>query len=192
MTPPAHRSVPWQGINHLALVTPDMDMTVRFWHSVLGADLVATVATPELRHYFFRIGERSTVAFFEYSGVHVPRIDKVAGVPDARSPQFDHVALDLPDDAALAALQRRLREADCEVTDVIDHTVAHSVYFTDPNGIALEASCWLVDPTAAPVDYAGPLFGDPDPVPAVEEIRREGALGSTPRTRLVAMAGSVR
>ncbi len=192
MTAPAPRSVPWQGINHLALVTPDMDVTVRFWHSVLGAELVATVATPELRHYFFRIGERSTVAFFEYRGVHVPRIDKVAGVPDARSPQFDHVALDLPDDAALAALQRRLRDADCEVTDVVDHTVAHSIYFTDPNGIALEASCWLVDPTATPVNYAGPLFADPDPVPAVEEIRRDGAPASTPSTRLVAMAGSVR
>jgi catechol 2,3-dioxygenase-like lactoylglutathione lyase family enzyme len=191
MTPPAPESVPWQGINHLALVTPDMDVTARFWHGVLGAELVATVATAEFRHYFFRIGERSTVAFFEYRCVDVPPIDKVAGVPDIRSPQFDHVALDLPDDAALVALQQRLRDADCEVTDVIDHEVAHSVYFTDPNGIALEASCWLVD-LAAPVDYAGPLFADPDPVPAVEELRRDGALASTPTTCLVVTNGAVR
>ena len=190
-TPPAPEPVPWQGINHLALVTPDMDVTVRFWHGVLGAELAATVATAEFRHYFFRIGERSTVAFFEYRGVDVPRIDKVAGVPDVRSPQFDHVALNLPDDAALAALQQRLRDAGCEVTDVIDHQVVHSVYCTDPNGIAVEASCWLVDP-AAPVDYAGPLFADPDPVPAAGELRRDGALASTPTTRLVAVNGAVR
>ena len=30
MTPPAPESAPWQGINHLALVTPDTDVTVRF------------------------------------------------------------------------------------------------------------------------------------------------------------------
>lgn len=191
MTPPAADSVPWQGTNHLALITGDMDATVRFWHGVLDAKLVATLATPELRHYFFRIGERSTVAFFEYRNVEVPRVAKVAGVPDDRSPQLDHVALDLPDDAALAALQQRLRGAGCEVTDVIDHTVAHSVYFTDPNGIALEATCWLVDPTAGPVNYAGPLFTDPDPVPAVGELRRDGALASTPTTRLVSPSGAV-
>ena len=26
----------WRGINHLALVTDDMDATVRFYHRVLG------------------------------------------------------------------------------------------------------------------------------------------------------------
>ena len=32
----------WRGINHLALVTPDMDATVRFYAGVLGMRLVAT------------------------------------------------------------------------------------------------------------------------------------------------------
>ena len=27
----------WRGINHLALITNDMDATTRFWHGVLGA-----------------------------------------------------------------------------------------------------------------------------------------------------------
>ena len=35
----------WRGINHLALVTADMDATVRFYHGVLGAELVATIGT---------------------------------------------------------------------------------------------------------------------------------------------------
>lgn len=26
----------WRGIHHLALITDDMDATVRFWHGVLG------------------------------------------------------------------------------------------------------------------------------------------------------------
>ena len=37
---------PWRGINHLALVTSDMDATVRFYHGTLGARLVATIGTP--------------------------------------------------------------------------------------------------------------------------------------------------
>jgi catechol 2,3-dioxygenase-like lactoylglutathione lyase family enzyme len=181
---------PWQGINHLALVTPDMDATVRFWHGVLGAELVGTIGTPGFRHYFFRIGDASSVAFFEYAGAEVPRVDKVAGVFDPRTPHFDHVALNLPDDAALLAMQQRLREAGCEVTEVIDHVVVHSIYFTDPSGIALEASCWLIDPTTAPVDYAGPLFADPDPVRAVSELHEAGALSSTPTTRLADTSGA--
>jgi catechol 2,3-dioxygenase-like lactoylglutathione lyase family enzyme len=161
---------PWTGVNHLALVTADMDGTVRFWHGVLGAELVGTLASAEFRHYFFRVGLSSAVAFFEYAGADVPRVDKVAGVFDARTPHFDHVSLNVPDDDALLAMQARLRDAGYEVTDVVDHLVLHSIYFNDPNGIALEASCWLIDPTTAPVDYAGPLFADPDPVPAVREL----------------------
>jgi catechol 2,3-dioxygenase-like lactoylglutathione lyase family enzyme len=41
----------WRGVNHLALVTADLDATVRFWHGVLGARLVATIGTPSFRHY---------------------------------------------------------------------------------------------------------------------------------------------
>lgn len=181
----------WQGLNHLALVTPDMDATVRFWHGVLGAELVGTFAAPGFRHYFFRIGESSTVAFMEYAGAAVPRIEKVAGVFHPGEPQLDHISLNLADDAALLAMQQRLRDAGCEVTEVVDHDVIHSVYFTDPSGIALEASCWLIDPTTAPVDYAGPLFADPDPVPAVRELHRTGTVSAAPTTRLVSAAESV-
>jgi hypothetical protein len=72
------------------------------------------------------------------------------------------------------------------VTDVIDHGIMRSVYFNDPSGIALEASCWTLDATGRPADYGDRrLFADPDPVPAVTELRRDGALAHTPATRLV-------
>ena len=62
----------------------------------------------------------------------------------------------------------------------------HSIYFTDPNGIALEASYWLVDATGRPADFGdGHLFADPDPVPAVRELQADGKLASVPATRLV-------
>jgi catechol 2,3-dioxygenase-like lactoylglutathione lyase family enzyme len=175
----------WRGINHLALVTADMDATVRFYHGVLGARLVATLGTPQFRHYFFEIGERETVAFFEYTGLAVDAFAKPAGEPDPRAIQFDHLSFNLPDEDALLALRDRLKAAGCEITDVVDHGIIRSVYFTDPNGIALEASWWTSDATGRATDYGDErFFADPDPVAAVAELRRMGTLSFTPQTRL--------
>jgi len=176
----------WRGINHLALVTTDMDATVRFYHGVLGARLVAHLGNASFRHYFFEFGPECTVAFFEYDGIELEPLAKPAGIPDPRAVQFDHLSFNLPDEDALHALQSRLKAAGCEVTDVVDHGFIRSIYFTDPNGIALEASCWMVDATGRPADYSDErLFSDPNPVPAVNELRNEGSLRSTPETRLV-------
>jgi catechol 2,3-dioxygenase-like lactoylglutathione lyase family enzyme len=175
----------WRGINHLALVTADMDATVRFYHGVLGARLIATIGTPNFRHYFFEIGPQNTVAFFEYADVPLETFAKPAGVPDPRAVQFDHLSFNLPDEDALHTLRDRLKAADCEVTDVVDHGFIRSIYFTDPNGIALEASWWTLDGTGRPADYGDQrFFSDANPVPAVRELREAGVVSSVPHTRL--------
>ena len=176
----------WRGVHHLALVTTDMDATVRFWHGVLEARLVTTLATPAFKHYFFEIAPGNAIAFFQYLGVEVDTFAKPAGVPFPQASQFDHLSMALADEDALHRLQARLKEHDCEVTDVVDHGIMRSIYFTDPNGIALEASWWTVDPTGRPADYGDErFFSDADPVPAVRELREAGAVASTPPTRLV-------
>jgi catechol 2,3-dioxygenase-like lactoylglutathione lyase family enzyme len=176
----------WRGINHLALVTDDMDATVRFYHGVLGARLVATIGTPGFRHYFFDLGPGCTLAFFEYAGHPVDKFAKPAGIPDPRAIQFDHLSLNLPDEHALDELRTRLQAHGCEVTETIDHRIMRSIYFTDPNGIALEASCWMVDATGRATDYQDDtLFGDRNPVPAVVELAETGVLATVPATRLV-------
>lgn len=175
----------WRGINHLALVTTDMDATVRFYHGVVGARLVAHLGNASFRHYFFEMGPENTVAFFEYRGLELEPFALPAGVPDPRKAQFDHVSLNLPDEQALLDLRSRLKEAGSEVTDVVDHGFIRSVYFTDPNGIALEASWWVTDATGRDADYGdGNLFSDPDPVPAVLELQSTGRLASVPVTHL--------
>jgi hypothetical protein len=46
-------------------------------------------------------------------------------------------------------------------------TTHKSIYSTDPNGIQLEASFWVLDPTTVEPDYSDTrFFDDPDPVPA--------------------------
>jgi len=136
-----------------------------------------------MRHYFFEIGQGNTVAFFEVEGIQT--FDVPAGIPDPRKAQFDHLSFNLPDEEALHSLQRRLKEAGCGVTDVIDHGTVHSIYFTDPAGIALEASWWAMDATGRPADYGDDrFFMDPDPVPAVGELATDGALAWLPATSL--------
>jgi catechol 2,3-dioxygenase-like lactoylglutathione lyase family enzyme len=163
-----------------------MDATVRFWHGVLDARLVATIGTPAFRHYFFEVAPGNTVAFFEFAGQHLDSFAKPAGVPYARAAQFDHLSMHLPGEDALLRLRDRLKSHGCEVTDVVDHGFLRSIYFTDNNGIALEASWWTLDPTGRPVDHSDErLFADQDPVPAVAELRDTGQLDHTVTTRLV-------
>ena len=172
----------WRGVNHLALITPDMDETVRFYHGVLGMRLVATLMAGPMRHYFFEIAPGNTVAFFEWSGTGT--FAKPAGWRVSQTLQFDHLSFNLPDHASLLALQDRLRRAGVEVTEEVDHGFIHSIYFTDNNGIALEASYWLTDATAAD-DGDHSAFHDPNPVPAVRELESSGRLERLPTTGLV-------
>src|SRR4051794_21280873 len=173
----------WRGINHLALVTNDMDATVRFYHGVLGMRLVATLMAGPMRHYFFEIAPGNTVAFFEVPDA--PEFDLPAGIPDARKAQFDHLSFNLPDVEALHDLQRRLKESGSEVTDIVDHGIIKSVYFTDPHGLALEASCWILDGTGRDADFGDDrLFSDANPVPAVRELAASGRLDHVPATKL--------
>lgn len=179
-------TVRWRGVHHLALITPDMDATVRFWHGVLGARLVTTLATRAFRHYFFEVAPGNTVAFFEYSGVEIDSFSKPAGVPYRQASQFDHLSLHLADEDALLRLRDRLKSHECEVTDVVDHGFLRSIYFNDNNGIALEASWWTLDPTGRPAEYGDDrLFADPDPVAAVRELRENGEVAHTVATHLV-------
>ena len=160
-----------------------MDATVRFYAGVLGMRLTATLLAGPMRHYFFEMHDGNTVAFFEVEGMET--FAKAAGAPSDRAIQLDHLSFNVPDEHALELLRKRLLAAGSEVTSVVDHGIMRSIYFHDPNGIALEASWWVTDPTGRPADYTDTgTFADPDPVPAVEELRR-GGIESLPHTHLV-------
>ena len=163
----------FKGINHLALVTGDMDKTTKFYRDILGMDLVATIggelAGEPMRHYFFKCGDGTTIAFFEWDGVKAEH--KPAGLPARGAVQFDHLSLNVEDEEALLALKAHLGSHGVDVTRVVDHDFIRSIYFTDPNGIALEASYWVRDATASenPTQDTS-LFKDPNPVPSVQAV----------------------
>ncbi len=105
----------YNGVNHLAMATGDMDTTIRFWRDLLGMRLVAGVGQPGYRHYFFEISAHDLIA-------------------------FDHVSIGVESEDDLWAVKDRLEAAGIRVSDVVDHGFIHSIYTFDPNGIPLEFS----------------------------------------------------
>lgn len=129
----------YTGINHLAMVTGDMDGTIRFWRDLLGMRLVAGLGSKGYRHYFFEISARDMIAFFEWPGVKkIPEKDH--GVPLKGPVAFDHIAFGVDGDDELWVLKDRLEAAGCWVSEVIDHGFIHSIYTFDPNNLPIEFS----------------------------------------------------
>ena len=120
----------------------------------------------------------------EYYDVDHERYAKPVGVAYPLASQFDHLALNLDGEAEVSALRARLKRYGCDVSDIVDRGILRSIYFTDPTGIALEASCWTIDLDKGSFDDAE-RFQDPDPVPALVELQSTGTIASTPRTSRV-------
>ena len=131
--------VKFNGVNHLAMATGDMDRTIRFWRDLLGMRLVAGLGQPGYRHYFFQISDADLIAFFEWSGVE-PVVKKEHGRPVRGPFIFDHVSFGVETEDDLWQLKDKLEVAGFPVSDVIDHGFIHSIYAHDPNGIPIEFS----------------------------------------------------
>lgn len=157
------------GCHHMAFVTNDMDATVKFYNGLLGLPLVVTLQLPDVdpfpgavpgnlggsRHYFFRIGDQDTIAFFEFKGTSKPADNSLVGAGN-------HIAITVPSEGELQKAKALLEQNEIPVKSDLDHGFCHSIYFDDPvNGIALEFATWQ-----HPCDLEQPFLQDPDPVPA--------------------------
>ena len=169
-----------------ALVTTDMDATVRFWHGVLGARLVTTLGDAGLPPLLLRSRAR------QHDRLLRVRRSAAGHVLEAcRRAVRARLAVRPPVHASagrgrVAATSRPAQEPRVRGHRRRRSRLLRSIYFSDNNGIALEASWWVVDPTGRPVDYGDErLFADADPVPAVRELRETGQLDHTVATQLV-------
>jgi catechol 2,3-dioxygenase-like lactoylglutathione lyase family enzyme len=155
----------FNGINHLAMATGDMDATIRFWRDLLGMRLVAGIGHPGYRHYFFEISETDMIAFFEWPHVE-PMPEKDHGAPVSGPFGFDHVSIGVETEEELWELKDKLEAAGHWITEVVDHGFIRSIYSFDPNNIPLEFSY-----NVQGVDVrSSPVMADSDP----SEIAREG------------------
>lgn len=154
----------YNGVNHLAMATGDMDATIRFWRDLLGMRLIGGLGEPGFRHYFFEISESDTIAFFEWTGVE-PVEPKSHGRPVKGPFVFDHVSFGVESVEALWELKDKLDAAGFDPSDVIDHGFIHSIYAFDPNGIPIEFS-WTVEGRNI---HDEPVMGDKQPTALAKE-----------------------
>jgi len=123
---------PVRGIHHLALICKDVEETFRFYQEFLGFPLVELVENRDYAgssHFFFDIGNRNLLGFFDFPGHdHPPFAETIGGV--------QHLAISVSAEQFDAA-KRKLDDAGIEYLGP-DRGVEDSVYFRDPNGLGLE------------------------------------------------------
>ena len=138
-----------KGFSHIGLSTLDLDATRDFYEGTLGfkavrCDILKVKEGGQIRHIFFDTGRDQLIAFMEARGVPgVPGqydagITRGLGVPAA----FYHFAFETGSEAGLVEKRNELIAKGVEVTDVVDHDWAKSIYFKDPNGMQLEFCCF--------------------------------------------------
>ena len=134
-----------KGFSHIGLSTLDLDATRDFYEGTLGfkavrCDILKVKEGGQIRHIFFDTGRDQLIAFMEARGVPgVPAsydagITRGLGVPSA----FYHFAFEAGSEAGLLEKRNALIAKGVDVTDVVDHDWAKSIYFKDPNGLQLE------------------------------------------------------
>ena len=118
-----------RGLHHFAIVSGDVERTVRFYQELLEFPLTEIFENrdyPGSNHFFFDIGNGNLIAFFDFPGLDVGPYAEVLG-------GLHHVAISVDPDR-WAMLKARLEAADVEYQS----ESGTSIYFRDPNGARLE------------------------------------------------------
>jgi catechol 2,3-dioxygenase-like lactoylglutathione lyase family enzyme len=118
-----------RGLHHTALISSDVERTVRFYQDLLGFPLTEMVDNrdyPGSTHFFFDIGNGNLLAFFDFPGLDVGPYAEVLG-------GLHHMAISM-EPARWQEIVRRFEDAG------VDHVIHSevSVYFTDPDGARIE------------------------------------------------------
>jgi catechol 2,3-dioxygenase-like lactoylglutathione lyase family enzyme len=115
-----------QGLDHAAFAVGDQQRSERFYRELLGL----------AREYADAWGDTPVAVMSEGSGL---ALFKASG---ERPAGFRHLAFRV-DRENFERAQVELRERQIEF-EVQDHDVSHSIYFQDPDGVALELTTYEV------------------------------------------------
>ena len=130
-----------RGVHHVALLSQDVERTIRFYQDLLGfplTDLFENRDYPGSTHFFFDIGNGNALAFFDFPSLDLGGYAEVLG-------GLHHLAISVPPDR-WAELRVRLDAAGVEM-----ERIDSSLYFRDPDGARVEL---ISDPL-------GDLYGNP-------------------------------
>jgi catechol 2,3-dioxygenase-like lactoylglutathione lyase family enzyme len=118
-----------RGLHHTALISGDVERTVRFYQDVLEFPLTELIENrdyPGSSHFFFDIGNGNLLAFFDFPGLDVGPYAEVLG-------GLHHMAISV-DPSRWEHLVGKLTDAG--VAHEVHSEV--SVYFRDPDGARIE------------------------------------------------------
>lgn len=131
-----------RGVHHVALVSSDVERTIRFYQEVLEFPLTELFENrdyPGSTHFFFDIGHDNALAFFDFPGLDVGDYEEVLG-------GLHHLAISVEPEK-WARLKARLDDLGIEYA----HIHGSSIYFRGPDGERLEL---ISDPL-------GEMYGSP-------------------------------
>jgi glyoxylase I family protein len=121
-----------RGVHHLALVCKDVEETIRFYQDFLGFPLVELVENRDYigsSHFFFDLGNRNLLGFFDFPGHdHEPYKETIGAL--------QHMAISVTSEQ----FENAKAKLDAGGIDYLgpDRGVLDSVYFRDPNGLGIE------------------------------------------------------
>ncbi|GLZ05216.1 glyoxalase [Actinomadura sp. NBRC 104412] len=135
LTEPAERAPSSaRGLHHMALVSGDVERTIRFYQELLEFPLTEIFENrdyPGSNHFFFDVGNGNLLAFFDFPGLDLGPYAEVLG-------GLHHIAISV----APAQWERLRGKLDAAgVPYQVESEV--SLYFRDPDGARLEL---LADP----------------------------------------------
>jgi len=121
-----------RGVHHVAMLSSDVEQTIRFYQEVLGFPLTELFENRDYEgstHFFFDIGHGNALAFFDFPGLDLGPYAEVLG-------GAHHLAISVERDQ-WERLRDRLTDAGVELHEVSDA----SLYFRGPDGERLELLC---------------------------------------------------
>lgn len=134
-----------KGVNHLALSTRDMKGQLEFWCDALGCPLKALYwmhGVPGAMHGFVELSPESYVAFVQHPDNAKDVQIGITHAGNAGAPvtagTMQHVAFHVDSLDDVLAMRDRIRSRGIQVMGPIDHGFIQSMYFTGPEGLALE------------------------------------------------------
>jgi catechol 2,3-dioxygenase-like lactoylglutathione lyase family enzyme len=129
------------GLNHIAVVTADLDRFIEFYTGVFGLEVIFSERTPALSHAILKISESSWLHPAELPSN--PYADGL-GTMFQRG-HLDHFSLTAASPDAFQQLRSRLIAAKASDGRTDDLGAFHTVWFVDPDGMRGEVAL-IVDP----------------------------------------------
>ena len=118
-----------RGVHHVALLSSDVERTVRFYQGVLEFPLTEMIENRDYKgstHFFFDLGNGNLLAFFDFPGLDLGPYAEVLG-------GLHHLAISV-DPTTWQRLRGRLADAGVDYQE----ESGTSIYFRDPDGARVE------------------------------------------------------